>query len=361
MPRVSVIIPSYNHEKYVAEAIQSVLDQSYQDFEIVITDDGSNDNTVDVIKQFTDSRIKLFVFDKNLGASIATNHCIKNSTGEFVALLNSDDVWLPNKLEKQVQFLDKHPDIGAVFSYSEFIDENSQLFIKEHFYTTIFQQPNRTRFEWLNYFFYRGNCLCHPSILIRKECYDTVGLYDPRYAQLPDFDFWIRLCQKYEIHIIVEKLIRFRLRDNEANASGQRPETLARHSVELCQIYKNFLSPTILENLSLIFPEVNQIPEFAEAKNFSRDTLAYFVAKLALTNQFKSVHYFGINVLFDLLNPSNLIDSEKIKYLITYKNLINITGELDPFSEQDQRELILFKNSLFFRLRKIWLTFKSKL
>jgi glycosyltransferase involved in cell wall biosynthesis len=154
MPKVSVIIPSYNHEKYVREAIQSVLEQTYQDFEIVITDDGSRDRTVSIIKSFTDPRIKLFYFPKNRGAAVAVNHCIAEASGEFIALLNSDDAFVPKKLEKQVEFLDKNPKIGAVFSYAQFIDEDSKdITNTEHHYAKVFLQQNRSRFEWLNYFF----------------------------------------------------------------------------------------------------------------------------------------------------------------------------------------------------------------
>lgn len=362
MPKVSVIIPSYNHEKYVAEAIQSVLDQTYQDFEIVVTDDGSTDKTVEVIKQFSDSRIKLFVFEENQGACIAANHCIKNAVGEFISLLNSDDAYKPHKLEKQINFLDKNPEIGAVFSYPEFIDEDSQLITKKHFYQTTFQKPNRTRFEWLNYFFYNGNCICHPTILIRKECYDIVGLYDPRYAQLPDFDFWIRLCQKYDIHIMPEELIKFRIRNNEANVSSRKPQTHVRISSEIYQIYQNYLNLEVLENLTTIFPEVKQFKNFEENQEFNREICQYFIAKLALETEFNSIHCFGINLLFQLLKPSNSINSEKLHNLISYKELIKITGSFDPFREKREQQLIaILKDSQIFRLRQAWLRIKSRL
>jgi glycosyltransferase involved in cell wall biosynthesis len=155
MPRVTVIIPSYNHEKFVGEAIQSVLNQTYQDFEIVITDDGSTDQSVSIIKSFTDPRIKLFCFDKNQGACVAGLKCRSEAKGEFIALLNSDDVFAPDKLEKQVRFLEQNPEIAAVFSYAQIIDEEGNDFSNDHVYKQIFIQPNRTRFEWLNYFFSR--------------------------------------------------------------------------------------------------------------------------------------------------------------------------------------------------------------
>src|SRR3989442_1702979 len=94
-PRVTVIMPSYNHERFVAAAIQSVLNQSFTDWELVITDDGSHDGTVATARRFTDPRIRLFVFPKNRGACDAANHCLANARGEFIAMLSSDDEFVP--------------------------------------------------------------------------------------------------------------------------------------------------------------------------------------------------------------------------------------------------------------------------
>ena len=144
-PTVSVVIASYNHEKYVAETIESVLNQTFQDFEIIITDDGSSDKTVEMIKQFSDPRINLFVFEKNKGACSALNNSIINSKGKYIACLNSDDSWELNKLEKQVKFLDENPDIGAVFTNAKIIDENGKDFEnKNHFYYSIFR-PGKSK------------------------------------------------------------------------------------------------------------------------------------------------------------------------------------------------------------------------
>ena len=361
MTTISVVIPSYNHEKYIAEAIQSVLDQTYQDFEIVITDDGSSDNSVKLIKEFTDPRIKLFIFSENKGACLAVNNCIENSTGEFIALLNSDDVFLPNKLEVQLNFLNSHPEIGAVFSYAKIINDDSKEFQGKHFYKNIFIQPNRNRFEWLNYFFYNGNCLCHPSILIRRECYENVGLYDPRFAQLPDFDLWIRLCQRYEIYIISEELIYFRVRDNEANASGNRLENHIRATAELSQIYNNFLSLEVINHLTKIFPEINQIEVLNNQKKINNNIRQYLVAKLMLNIEIFTVKCFALSVIFDKLNYQD------IRNILSYKDFVKLTGTIDLYSitklqnelAHTKDELNGIKSSKFWKLRNIWFSLKQ--
>src|SRR3954467_8727117 len=125
-PQVSVVIKSYNHAAFVGEAIQSILDQSFQDFEIVITDDGSTDGTPDVIRRFADPRIHLGVPDKNRGISIAMNETIARARGEFIAILNSDDFALPGRLQRQADFLVSNPQIAAVFTLPKIVDDLGQ-------------------------------------------------------------------------------------------------------------------------------------------------------------------------------------------------------------------------------------------
>ncbi len=179
-PTVSVILSSYNHAAYIAAAIQSVLDQTFTDFELLIYDDGSTDKTHDVIKSFDDPRIKTFLYTENRGPRLASQECFVAAQGKYIAIHHSDDTWSADKLAKQVEFLDANEEYAACFTLAEFIDEdgNLQTLDEGDFYATIFDKPNRSRAEWLNYFFYNGNCLCHPSLLIRRDAYTKYSLYD---------------------------------------------------------------------------------------------------------------------------------------------------------------------------------------
>ncbi len=255
MPRVSVTIPSYNHEKFVGEAVQSVLDQTYQDFELVVCDDGSTDATAEVVAGFRDPRIRLFTFPHNRGGCTTRNRCLEEAKGEYIAILTSDDAFLPDKLEKQVRFLDENPAIGAVFGRARIIDDKGDDYPdKTHILQTIFTQPNRSRHEWLNHFFYRHNCLCHPSVLIRRECYDQVGRYDQRFAKIPDLDLWIRLCQRFDIHVLPEELVKHRILPNGANASGHGPATIFGTALEMPQSLKHYWEIPSAEEFDKIFP-----------------------------------------------------------------------------------------------------------
>ena len=346
MPKVSVVMASYNHEKYVAETIESVLSQTYQDFEFIITDDGSPDGTVDVIKRFDDPRIKIFCFPKNHGVCVAMNNCIKEAKGEYIAVINSDDAWMPDKLEKQVNFLDKHPENGAVFGYVQFIDDEGNDLGYAHHYNRIFIQPNRTRFEWLRHFFESGNCLCHPSILIRKQCYNDVGFYDERFAQLPDFDFWIRLCMKYDIFIMPENLVKFRLCQSQGNASGNTPKNSSRVTLESAQILKNYLRAEVFDDLVNIFPlteNINELGLSRKIKEVEKDIAPFFIAMLASRDNRHAHKYFCFDVLYQMYSNKEIAQKLREQYSFDFSNLVNLAWEQDIFGivalEQVQSQL----------------------
>ena len=225
MPKVSIMLTSYNHQKYIRRAIDSVLAQTFEDFELLVFDDGSTDDSWSIIKSYKDKRIKAIRAETNsAGKAIFT--ILRGLSGDLLAVHHSDDVWGQDKLRKQVAYLESNSDCAAVFTDVAVIDENGADFQdREHFYYNIFHQQNRTRHQWLNRFFYKGNCLCHPSALIRRAVLDEVGNYNGSMFMLVDFDLWVRICLKHEVHVIQEKLTKFTVRDNDQNMSGSTPRT----------------------------------------------------------------------------------------------------------------------------------------
>ena len=323
-PRVSIGIPSYNHEKYISQTIDSILNQTFQDFEIIITDDGSSDNTVDVIKSFSDNRIKLFVFEKNQGACKALNNCIINSKGEYFANISSDDVWEPDKLEKQVKFLDENPLIPAVFTKVKIIDENGKPFKnKNHFYSDIFEQKNRSRSSWLNKFFYQGNCVCHPSLLIKKDVYDKIGLYNELMANIPDFDMWVRLCLKYDFHILDEKLTKFRVRDDEYNVSGDKISTHIRVRFEMLNLLDHYLTIDDIGFFLKIFPDAEK---FGILKS---NMIPYFLSMLAYETNQGHMQLWALITLFKFMQSKKIIDLLKKDYNFSYPDFLEMSAKGD--------------------------------
>lgn len=329
-PRVSIVIPSYNHESFVARAIESVFAQTYQDFEIVITDDASTDGSVEVLRSYAskDPRVRLFLNRFNYETH-TFNHCIQHSSGDYVAMLHSDDEFFPTKLEKQVDFLDRHPEVAAVFTQARIVDEQGRDFPDpSHPYCTIFQQPNRSRYQWLRRFFFEGNCLCHPSVLIRRSAYDTLGLYNPLMGALEDLDMWVRVCLHHEIHVLPDTLVNYRVRDRHANTSADTPENFRRGQYELTKILGHFLSPDAIGQLHLIFPE------FADQVLHERDAVKQHVLAMAALNTGHPSHrLWGVDLLYQLL--SNPDAKRQLSHRIgatPYLDFFKTNGALNPLA-----------------------------
>ena len=342
VPLVSIGIPSFNHEKYISETIESILNQTFQDFEIVITDDGSSDNTVNVINTFSDPRIKLFIFNENQGACEALNNCIINSKGEYFAYTSSDDVWKHDKLEKQVKYLNKNPSIQAVFTKAEIIDEDSEKFEDEnHFYATAFDKKNRSRSRWLHQFFYDGNGICHPSIMIRRAVYNDIGLYNERMANLPDLDMWVRVCLKYDLHIMDEKLTKFRVRKDEKNVSGDKPTTWIRHRYEKLHIFDHFLKIDDVKFFLDIFPDAEKFGKLTP------EMLPYFLSRLAYQTKVDILELWALNILFNFMQSNEMVDKLKNDYNFGYPDFLEMSGKSDFFnivSVHDKDRKILEKD-----------------
>ena len=329
-PKVSVLLTSYNHAKYLHESIESVLNQTYKNFELIIWDDASTDNSWNIISSYTDERIRSFKNETNQFIEYFRKAISDVVEGEYIAIHHSDDVWEPQKLEKQVVFLDENPQVGAVFSNALVIREDGKPFEDmSHFYYKIFDQPNRTRYEWLNYFFYHGNALCHPSVLIRKVCYDECGLYRYGLAQLPDYDMWVRLCLKHEIHVMPEKLVRFRVRADDSNSSGNRLDAQIRGQFEFLQLLDNYKNVPSIQELIKIFPNAEK---YLKPEGYN---LGFALAMVALeSNTYQVTELFGLNILFEILNDPNSAKEIKELYNFSYHDFFVFTGKYDVFSAE---------------------------
>jgi glycosyltransferase involved in cell wall biosynthesis len=336
MSKVSIILTSFNHEKYLKEAIDSALNQTFTDFELIIWDDASSDNSWHLIQQYSDPRIKALRNEEQKRGIWGINKAISEvATGEYIAIHHSDDVWELDKLEKQVAFLEATPEIGAVFTNALAIAEDgSPLADAKHFYANIFDQPNRTRHEWLRFFFTRGNALCHPSVLIRKACYENCGLYRYGLGQVGDFEMWIRLCLKYEIHVMSENLVRFRVRDNEVNTSGNRPETRIRSVYEIYKLLDNYKKIASLEEMRRIFPNADRY-----GQNGNPD-LCFILAMVALEeNPSPFVQLFCQDILFDAISDPKRAANISHLYDFDYKSFIALTAQHDVFLLEEVRTI----------------------
>lgn len=209
---ISVIIPAFNAEKYIKETIDSILGQTFQDFEIIVVDDGSTDNTREILDQYGE-RIN-YIFQKNRGPSKARNTAIKAARGKYIALLDADDLWESVFLERTVDFLQRHGDLGYVFTENDVFSEDSVLtrhWIKDD--GRVAQIPVRWQLGGEMIFARRiwsdlaiGSFIPTSGILIRRIVLEKVGLFDENLTNAEDRDFFIRLAREYDGGFIDECL-----------------------------------------------------------------------------------------------------------------------------------------------------------
>lgn len=327
--RVFIYLTSYNHEKYIANAIESVLRQSYEDFHLFIWDDASSDASWDIIRKYSDPRIITYREPINtLGGVDRFDQVIRCLHQDcIVAIHHSDDEWVKGKLEKQLMILHNQVGVDVVFSLVQPIDDMGADFIdRDHVYFNIFEQPNRNRYQWLRFFFLNGNALCHPSALIRKSAFAKHGTYKKCLFQLPDFDFWIRICLSAEIFVVQERLTRFRVRENNLNVSGLANESQVRCFFELYQVLRNYLAINDYSLLESIFPEVSSYysPTYTN--------ISYLFARLCLDlKPFRVTELLGLDILYGLLQEKVIADALEAHYGFDYASFVKLSGNHDPF------------------------------
>jgi len=324
MPTVSIILTSYNHGLYIRQAIESAISQSFTDFELIIADDGSTDDSWEIIQSYDDPRIITHRRDVNQGGGLI-REVLPRCKGKYIAIHHSDDTWEQDKISKQVAYLDSNPEITACFTHVQFINELGEKYTppETDFYYDRFDQPNRNRFEWLRFFWDHGNALCHPSVLIRTEAYSRHGIFSTGLRQIPDFLMWIRVCLGGDIYVIQEKLTNFRLHTiSSLNTSGDRPDSHIRSVTEFFLICDDLFKVSGEQYFSHVFPEYqNQIlvPEFA-------------LSRLMIDKGNCAAQLYGLKAIFGLLN--NPKSAQEIQNIHNYghQDFIRHTGIVDAFS-----------------------------
>jgi glycosyltransferase involved in cell wall biosynthesis len=201
-PIISVIIPTYNRGEYICETIESVFEQTYKDFEIIIVDDGSTDDTRQLIEPYL-SRIK-YIYQENAGVSAARNTGIIASESEYVAFLDSDDLWLTNKLKLQMEFLDSNPQLGMVYA-DACMFSNDQII-----YSSFLKLKKFTSYGYIFGNLIKEDFIITSTVLVRREVFKDVGTFDESLSVAEDYDMWLRIARKYQIGLINECLVKYR-------------------------------------------------------------------------------------------------------------------------------------------------------
>lgn len=221
MPKVSVIIPTYNRAHLVGRAIQSVLAQTFRDFQLIVIDDGSTDNTPEVVSSIRDERVRYIRHEKNGGASAARNSGIRAASGAYIAFQDSDDEWMTDKLEKQMKaFENVASDVGVVYTGFWKIEGDKKTYI-----------PSRKiepKDGNLHSLLLRSNFIGGPVVLMKRECFDKAGMFDEELPMLNDWELWIRVSKYYQFKYLNEPLVMAYHTPGGVNKQRYRTQALAR-------------------------------------------------------------------------------------------------------------------------------------
>ncbi len=204
IPRVTVLMSVYNGERYLRDAVDSVLNQTFQDFEFIIVNDGSTDGTSQILAEYAeqDPRIRVIHNQTNTGVTISLNKGLAVAGGKYIARMDADDISAPDRLIKQVSYMDTHPDIGALGSWVEFVDEKGVTLGDWRMPCS----PGLIR--WSLFF---GNCMAHASVMMRYDLLEQVGFYSPEFSYAQDYDLWSRLSAVCRMANLPEILLKRRV------------------------------------------------------------------------------------------------------------------------------------------------------
>ena len=310
MPEISVVIPSYNHAAYIAEAVNSVLNQSLSDLELIVIDDGSTDTSLDVLANFSDPRLRI-ITQSNQGAHAAINHGLHAASGEFLAILNSDDAYHSRRLEKIIGALKANSKLGLVGSYIQIVDGQGKALGVKHGYLDCSPWP----LDFVERSFRAGNNLraalltenylaTTSNYVFSRACYERVGEFRPlRYTH--DWDFALRMARIAQIELLTEPLVQYRI-----HPTNTIRENRAAMIFEICWI------------LAMHLPNYIQDQEFFEGQLLADhiDQLLHSIyvygAERVLSIMLLQNLHQNAQQAMQLLEPSNSTRTRYIEFIL---------------------------------------------
>lgn len=216
-PRVSVIMGIKNGERFLRESVESIVAQTFNDFEFIIIDDGSTDRTAEILKEFSqkDSRVKIITNPQNLGLTKSLNIGIRAASGEYIARMDADDIAMPERFEKQVKFLDENSGHTLVGSWAQVIDEKGSD-VRELKYPTADTELKKTLIKL--------NPFIHASIMMRRSALDQTGLYDEAWRYGQDYELYFRIAKNFKMANISELLLKHRINRDSVTRKNNREQ-----------------------------------------------------------------------------------------------------------------------------------------
>src|SRR3989338_6857241 len=230
LPLVSVILPTYNCAAFLPHSIGSILAQTYNSYEIIVVDDGSTDNTKEVLYPFM-QRIKYILLEQNKGLPTARNIGILSAHGKYIAFIDADDLWLPEKLQTDIEYFETHPEVSMVYSKHLNIDQNGRML----------DEASQKRLPSGNVFaqlFSEQNFINTSSVIVQKEVFKTTGLFDEQLFNCQDWDMWLRITFYFKVGGINTPLLKYR--HNPHSLSKNRNNVLKYQKIVIDKTYNSF-------------------------------------------------------------------------------------------------------------------------
>ena len=264
--KISVVTASYNYQDYIKETIQSVLDQTYNDWELIIVDDCSTDNSVDVIKSFNDERIKLFINEKNLGLAQTVKRGVEYATGEWIVFLESDDLITPDNIEKKVQIIKKYSNLNLIFNDCEFFGDKNKvkdfsIALKKT--RILLKNKNYPIKMFYNFYLKINKIFTFSSVMAKREDLLKIS-YNPPIDSLLDWWLWVQLAYIGNFYYIPEKLTKWRLHKNSYIESSNNISLNKIHNEMYYRMFKKYKKIKIL----IFIPFAQIICGLQQAKKF---------------------------------------------------------------------------------------------
>lgn len=262
-PKVSIIMPVYNAEDYLREAIESILSQTFADFELIIIDDGSTDHSLDIIKTYHDPRIVLACNEINLKLIPTLNKGLNLAKGKYIARMDADDISLPSRLARQVEFMDHNPNVGVCGTWVEVFGDGEQNFWR------FTDHPDATKCMLLF-----GCCIVHPSVMLRRTIVEAGLCYSSLYPHGEDYALWVHIAQKYQITNIPEVLLKYRKTESQVSSKYAGEQLSTTMKVQREQIKALGIEPT--EQECRLHWAVGH-SQFSPTISFANEVSAWFI------------------------------------------------------------------------------------
>lgn len=341
-PLISVVLPVYNGQSTLPQTIESVLNQTYENWELIIVDDGSKDGTAEVARRYDDKRIKIVCLSENRHICNALNEGLSHAKGEYIARLDCGDLFAPNKLEKQLNYMQENPECGASFSWANLIDNDGNI-INDKFpiiFELFSSQKNRSQVEWMERFIVYSNCICHPSAMIRKDVLDDVGWYDLAYVQGQDYDLWMRIVLKYPIYIFEECLVSYLYDlDDKGKISLETEENNTRFYNERVHMIEKIFEKMDDETFVKFFGSHFRKKDASGKIELECEKAFYLLSCVEKNYNYKYIAFQGIEKLYNLLQEDESREVLEKVYNFTLHDYYKLTTSHQYYDYFVQRRI----------------------